>query len=156
MAGIKKPLVEKTVFISDIQANSRTEGNIYGRFYKESGIFNVFPSGLENRGELLGKVLPLGSENNRNRLCGVITDKGIDFYSYGKKVRCEVYSLYQNIFSRNKGILESDIMSQKKVIILGCGSVGSLVALELARAGVKYFILVDADVVEYHNICRHQ
>ena len=67
-----------------------------------------------------------------------------------------MYSLYQKIFSRNKGILESDVMAQKRVIILGCGSVGSLVALELARAGVKHFILVDADIVEYHNICRHQ
>jgi molybdopterin/thiamine biosynthesis adenylyltransferase len=47
-------------------------------------------------------------------------------------------------------------MEQKRVVILGCGSVGSLVALELARAGVKHFILADADVLEYHNICRHQ
>jgi molybdopterin/thiamine biosynthesis adenylyltransferase len=47
-------------------------------------------------------------------------------------------------------------MEQKRVIIFGCGSVGSLVALELARAGVRHFILADADIVEYHNICRHQ
>jgi molybdopterin/thiamine biosynthesis adenylyltransferase len=47
-------------------------------------------------------------------------------------------------------------MAEKRVIILGCGSVGSLVALELARAGVQHFILVDADVLEYHNVCRHQ
>jgi len=153
---MKKPLIEKIVFISDSQAHARTEGNIYGRYFKETGIFNIFPPELENKGELLGKVLPIGSDYNKNKLCGVITDTGIDFYSYGKKIKCEVYSLYQNIFSRNKGILESDIMEQKRAVILGCGSVGSLVALELARAGVKHFILVDADIVEYHNICRHQ
>jgi len=146
----------KTLFISEEQFKNPTIENIYGCFYKESAIFNVFPGELEHRGKLLGKVLPKGSAVNRNKLCGVITDKGIEFYSYGKKINCEVYSLYQNIFSRNKGILESDVMEKKRVIILGCGSVGSLVALELARAGVKHFILCDADIVEYHNICRHQ
>jgi len=47
-------------------------------------------------------------------------------------------------------------MADSRVVILGCGSVGSLVALELARAGVGHFVLCDADVVEYHNLCRHQ
>jgi molybdopterin/thiamine biosynthesis adenylyltransferase len=152
----KKNWIEKTVFISDIQANSRSEENLYGRHYKESGIFNVFPAELRSKGTLLGKVLPLGSTPNRSKLCGVITDTGIDFYSFGKQIKCEVYSLYQNIFSRNKGILESAVMDKKRAIILGCGSVGSLVALELARAGVRHFILADADIVEYHNVCRHQ
>lgn len=153
---IKKQLIDKTVFISESQAKAKTQGNIYGRYYKSSRIFNIFPSELENRGEILGKILPSGGIPNRSKLCGVITNGNIDFYSYGKKIKCEIYSLYQNIFSRNKGILESDVMEQKRAIILGCGSVGSLVALELARAGVKHFILVDADIVEYHNICRHQ
>jgi molybdopterin/thiamine biosynthesis adenylyltransferase len=153
---MNKPKVEKTVFISDEQTKKPVAGNIYGRYYQASGIFNVFPPELEGRGEVLGKLLPLGSTCNRSKLCGVITNTGIDFYSNGKKIKCEVYSLYQNIFSRNKGILESDVMAKKRVIILGCGSVGSLVALELARAGVKHFLLVDADVVEYHNVCRHQ
>jgi molybdopterin/thiamine biosynthesis adenylyltransferase len=152
---MKKQLIDKTVFISDIQANAKNQGYIYGRYYNKSRIFNIFPSELEKR-ELLGKILPLGSLPNNNKLCGVITETNIEYYSYGKKIKCEVYSLYQNIFSRNKGILESDVMTQKRVIVLGCGSVGSLVALELARTGVKHFILVDTDIMEYHNICRHQ
>jgi len=151
-----KKTLEKTVFISDEQKKNLSVGNIYGRYFKESAIFNVFPPELESKGEVLGKVLPLGSLCNRSKLCGVITDTGIDFFSYGRRIKCEEYSLYQKIFSRNKGILESDVMAQKRVIILGCGSVGSLVALELARAGVKHFLLADADIVEYHNICRHQ
>ena len=151
-----KKIIEKEVFISDEQITAVQEGNLYGRYYKDTGIFNVFPKELEQTGELLGKVLSKGSTPNRNRLCGIISDDGIDFYSYGKQIRCEQYSLYQKIFSRNKGILESDVMSKKKVVILGCGSVGSLVAMELARAGVKHFLLCDADIIEYHNICRHQ
>lgn len=74
----------------------------------------------------------------------------------GKICQLEGYSLKIDIFSRNTGILESDIMLKKGVVIIGCGSVGSLVALELARAGVGRFFLIDMDVLSYHNICRHQ
>jgi len=68
----------------------------------------------------------------------------------------EKYTLKLDIFSRNTGILESDIMLKKGVLLVGCGSVGSLFALELARAGVGHFFLVDNDIMAYHNICRHQ
>lgn len=40
--------------------------------------------------------------------------------------------------------------------MIGCGSVGSLAALELAKAGVGRFLLTDNDIFGYHNICRHQ
>lgn len=70
--------------------------------------------------------------------------------------RVKRYDLHRDVFSRNTGILETDLMATKRVAIFGCGSVGSLVALELARAGVGSFLLVDSDVFEYHNICRHQ
>ena len=39
-----------------------------------------------------------------------------------------------------------------KIHIIGCGSVGSTVAENLARCGVKNFTLWDFDVVEPHNI----
>lgn len=68
----------------------------------------------------------------------------------------EQYSLKLDVFSRNTGILESDIMMSKKALFIGCGSVGSLAALELAKAGVGHFMLVDNDIFGYHNICRHQ
>ena len=74
----------------------------------------------------------------------------------GEECENEPFRLKMDIFSRNTGILESDIMLKKGALIIGCGSVGSLVALELARAGVGRFFLVDMDIMGYHNICRHQ
>lgn len=74
----------------------------------------------------------------------------------GGRYAVERYDLHRDVFSRNTGILETDLMAAKRVAVLGCGSVGSLVVLELARAGVGNFLLVDADIFEYHNICRHQ
>ncbi len=72
------------------------------------------------------------------------------------EVRTEHYSLQLDVFSRNTGILESGIMLDKGAILIGCGSVGSLIAVELAKAGVGRFLLVDNDIFAYHNICRHQ
>ncbi|MDE6668379.1 MAG: ThiF family adenylyltransferase, partial [Muribaculaceae bacterium] len=74
----------------------------------------------------------------------------------GCKAELEPVKLKIDIFSRNTGILESDIMLKKGAVIIGCGSVGSLIALELARAGVGHFFLIDMDILGYHNICRHQ
>jgi molybdopterin/thiamine biosynthesis adenylyltransferase len=71
-------------------------------------------------------------------------------------VKQDVYSLKLDLFSRNTGILESGVMLKKKALFVGCGSVGSLVAVELAKAGVGHFMLVDNDIFGYHNICRHQ
>lgn len=72
------------------------------------------------------------------------------------EVKIESYALQMDIFSRNVGILESTVMLEKKAVFVGCGSVGSLVAVELAKAGVGNFMLIDNDVFGYHNICRHQ
>ena len=154
--GILDQTVEKVVFISDEQLHCHHESTLRGRYHKDTGIFNVYPPELAHTGDLLGSILPLGSAPGRARLTGVLTDDGIEFFSYGAPVRHETYSLYQDVFSRNRGILESDVMANSRAVILGCGSVGSLVALELARAGVGHFVLCDADVVEYHNLCRHQ
>ena len=47
------------------------------------------------------------------------------------------------------------VLSKKKVAIIGMGSGGSLLALYLAKSGVKEFIFIDDDQLETHNIIRH-
>ena len=61
----------------------------------------------------------------------------------------------ENMFSRSKGILEGDILRDKRVMIVGLGSFGSQIAIELAKAGVGSFALMDFDRVELHNLSRH-
>ena len=72
------------------------------------------------------------------------------------ELKQETYALKLDVFSRNTGILESDVMLEKGAVLIGCGSVGSLVALELAKSGVGRFFLIDSDILGYHNLCRHQ
>lgn len=148
--------IKKVVFISEEQQRKIEPCKLFGKYYPDTGIFNIFPAELADRGDYLGEVLSERTLPTNNNLCGILTDDGIAFYSNGEQLRVETYGLYQSIFSRNKGILETDVMAQKRAVILGCGSVGSLSALELARAGVAHFLLVDPDIIEYHNICRHQ
>ena len=59
------------------------------------------------------------------------------------------------LYSRSKGLLEVEILSKKHVAIVGLGSFGSQIAIELAKAGVGIFSLFDFDRVELHNIGRH-
>ncbi len=47
-----------------------------------------------------------------------------------------------------------DDLSQKKILILGCGGTGSIIAEHLARAGVRKFILVDGGNVDAPDLNR--
>lgn len=46
-------------------------------------------------------------------------------------------------------------LTEKRVAILGCGSMGSKVAISLARMGVVNFYLVDSDVLKVDNLVRN-
>lgn len=62
--------------------------------------------------------------------------------------KCELYS-------RSRGLLETGVLEQKKVAIVGLGSFGSNIAVELAKAGIGQFKLFDFDRIELSNIARH-
>lgn len=146
----------RTVFISEEQLHDISRKQLFGRYYEDTNIYSIFPDSLKNKGEFLGAVISENSEVDITGFHGRVIENKIEFY-YGKeKIKTETYHIYQDIFSRNKGIIETDVMKNKRAVILGCGSVGSLAAVELARAGVGHFLLVDADILEYHNLCRHQ
>lgn len=47
-------------------------------------------------------------------------------------------------------------LKTKKVGILGAGSLGSKIAVTLARSGVRSFVLVDDDILKPENFVRHE
>lgn len=59
------------------------------------------------------------------------------------------------VFSRNEGILESRLLLDKKVAVVGLGSGGAGIVNELVKAGVGAFLLADKDRLEVHNVGRH-
>lgn len=161
MKGKRKP---KVCYPVDIP-NADLE--LWGYYHAESNYYNVVSYGHSPiQIDEMGGVRPyfigwmhskaLTGPVNSGELVGIYEDGHVQFKVDGQQCELEPYQLKMDIFSRNTGILESDIMLKKGAIIIGCGSVGSLVALELARAGVGNFFLVDSDILGYHNICRHQ
>ena len=49
----------------------------------------------------------------------------------------------------------SDALSSKKVLIIGVGAVGSVVAELLVRGGVRQIVLMDSDAIAAGNLVRH-
>jgi len=51
--------------------------------------------------------------------------------------------------------IEYEVLKEKSVALVGCGSVGSKVAASLSRAGVGSFVLIDGDILFPGNIVRN-
>lgn len=154
-------------------------GPVYGVIRKETESIYIFDSKRFEDSEHLIGFIDNGSYQAQtsyrtyhfpeNRLIGIrknnqltlkLTSKpNLDSDYYGNMtfdVRVKTYDMVTNLFSRNTGLLESDTMLDKRAVLVGCGSVGSFAAMELARSGVGKFVLCDTDILEIHNICRHQ
>lgn len=62
--------------------------------------------------------------------------------------RCD----YGHLMLRTSG---ETSLRDRSALVIGCGSVGSFIATELARAGITTLTLVDPDVLSVENIHRH-
>lgn len=47
--------IELTVFISEAQEQNKEERKVYGKYFEDTGIFNIYPEELQDRGDLLGQ-----------------------------------------------------------------------------------------------------
>lgn len=64
---------------------------------------------------------------------------------------------YEQTFERNYGIFsdaEQERVRRARVVIVGCGGIGGVAALALARSGVEHFVLYDHDVFSPSNLNR--
>ena len=62
---------------------------------------------------------------------------------------------HDDIYSRSAGLIENDALMKKRVLVIGLGSFGSVIAVDLAKAAVGSFALMDFDRLERHNVVRH-
>jgi molybdopterin-synthase adenylyltransferase len=67
----------------------------------------------------------------------------------------EFMAIEENIFERIEKLFDIGILRESKILIAGCGSGGSNVALQLAMAGIVNFTLLDKDILGYENVIRH-
>jgi sulfur-carrier protein adenylyltransferase/sulfurtransferase len=64
---------------------------------------------------------------------------------------------YEDLFERNLGIYspeEQERIKNGKVVIVGCGGIGGVVALALARSGLENFKLIEFDTFQISNMNR--
>jgi molybdopterin/thiamine biosynthesis adenylyltransferase len=70
--------------------------------------------------------------------------------------RLSVRRVRDTRWERLAGVIDVDALRGCHVVVVGVGSGGSTVALELAKAGVGKFTLIDPDTVEETNLIRHE
>lgn len=70
-------------------------------------------------------------------------------------IKAEVIPPKENLYKRTKGLLEVGALADKRVLIIGLGSGGAPIAVDLAKGGIGHFVLADFDRVELHNLSRH-
>ncbi len=66
-----------------------------------------------------------------------------------------VEDMTKSLSARRHGLLETDVLKDTSVLIIGLGTGGITIALELAKAGVGKFVLMDPDRLEFGNVSRH-
>lgn len=70
--------------------------------------------------------------------------------------RLTVASPQERLFHRVDGAMGGrGRLADVRVVLVGLGSLGGAVALALARAGIRRFVLIDPDRLSIDNICRH-
>jgi molybdopterin/thiamine biosynthesis adenylyltransferase len=139
-----------TVYYPDCLLSQVDSSELYGFFHEDTGCFVV------TERDVPGSQL-LSDDLNQFPLTAFPTeDGGITFRVGRYQCTSNSYGISSDLFSRHLGLLENSDMKACKALICGCGSVGSLVALELARSGVGSFLLIDQDILSIENLCRHQ
>ena len=58
-------------------------------------------------------------------------------------------------FERIESLFDIAMFANVKVLLLGCGSGGGAVALQLVMSGIRNFTLVDRDTMGPENVIRH-
>lgn len=171
--------IEQDIYCGNLLGYAHPNSSVYNIIstdeFLNSPIKNLAVIGkiinVDENGKFFNYILSLDESISNKQLINYVEKPPIEFgqiialrkknkvqFFTSSELLCksESYTLINDIFSRNTGILETDLMLNKTVIISGCGSVGSLIALELAKAGVGKFLLIDNDILSYHNLCRHQ
>jgi len=88
---------------------------------------------------------------------GSFFEKKSFYFTTATIIECETryVPLEADLYSRSKGLLEVDVLGKKSVAIVGLGSFGSHVSIELAKSGIGEFHLFDFDRLELANVARH-
>jgi len=75
--------------------------------------------------------------------------------NYWKEDPVMIVPIKEKLFSRIGGLYETDVLSPKNIFIIGLGSGGSQIVLELSKSGAMILTIMDDDRMEIGNTARH-
>ncbi len=97
----------------------------------------------------------LSNRYNGYKAFVIITSNSIFLmHKYNKVVEVAISQYTEEEINKRLNI-QHDILC-KQISIIGLGSVGSRVLMDLARAGFNNFLLIDSDIFLPHNLIRHE
>lgn len=92
-------------------------------------------------------VLKLKFRSGKNKIILQSLDEIISI-EYLKSERCDTEYLFRRIGVKNR-------LKDKKIFIVGAGSLGSYIISELPKIGMKNVTIIDSDDINMENIMRH-
>lgn len=97
----------------------------------------------------------LGKKTCIDYLCFCINKD--DYLDNNKDSKVDEISLYDIIDPDFANFLSDtkESIAKKKILVLGCGAIGSKLIYHLYRSGVVNLTICDKDKMLLHNICRH-
>jgi hypothetical protein len=109
----------------------------------------------DGRGFVGLMVLPVKDDSQRSRRGSISHSRAIALFNKTVTPPCRVERVDRSwVHGRDHGE-EAVALKNKRVGLVGCGALGSQIAMALARAGIGRFVLVDKDSLHAHNISRH-
>ena len=145
--------------------------SLYGRVYDDFTVCHLTGISKSNGSDQLIGIITLKEEIGKEVLNYPYLHIHIDSEDV-EDLKINIHNDIDNILSNVKSDVELvdlqrlfvridqnetplEILKTKKVVIIGMGSGGSLLAVYLAKSGLKNFIFLDDDRLETHNIIRH-
>lgn len=138
-------------------SNKSKDSITIGYYSQHKLVISGEPSYLESEFNNLKKGIEISEEeitNSRDFLFDRLRVLGLlDFYQRKQDYNSSRTRSFYSLLSNEPKLAEDNISSQTAVII-GCGGLGSRLAVELAGCGFQNFILIDDDTLESSNLGR--
>jgi molybdopterin/thiamine biosynthesis adenylyltransferase len=135
-------------FIKKIENFQLNFSNLYGCFPVE--LSDIIINQINRR--LIFRILALGKAQYQNYFISVFK-KDHEFIILKEDI--ELLDEHPSIFDRIDGIIPIKELKEKKITIVGLGSGGGFISLELAAAGVGTMYFFDKDRLNITNLFRH-
>ncbi|MDA3787712.1 MAG: ThiF family adenylyltransferase [Desulfobacula sp.] len=143
--------------IYEIYLKSRDDGDVFSLLNSgQEGKFTPGSLCMSNNENIID---PETFGSNKDYIRISITDNSVRGFIKQKdgwhNIPVNIIPIKEKLYSKNKGLSETNVLSQIIVLIIGLGSVGSIIAAELAKAGIRHFKLIDDDRLEIGNVSHH-